>query len=196
MIHMFEENRNAWASSVCFFLYKYGFDDVWLNQGVGNERVFISFLKERLISSFKNEWKSRLTNTNAPSLSLYRLLKAEIQLSAYLPGVKSIQGRCQITRVRLGVSYLKPHWNRFVVNPSMADLACPFCIDIVESEIHFILTCPVYNDLRELYINEKYSRRPSLFRLAVLLASEDMCTLVNLGKYLQKAFSRRSVLLS
>ena len=34
------ENKRTWASSVCYVLYKYDFGDVWVNQGVGDEKAF------------------------------------------------------------------------------------------------------------------------------------------------------------
>ena len=37
-VSLHERNRRAWASSVCYVLYRHGFDEVWENQGVGDER--------------------------------------------------------------------------------------------------------------------------------------------------------------
>ena len=37
---LYEQNRKTWASSVCFLLYKYGFNHAWENQGVGDEKPF------------------------------------------------------------------------------------------------------------------------------------------------------------
>ena len=37
MLYLHERNRRTWASSVCYVLYRYGFDEVWENQGVGDE---------------------------------------------------------------------------------------------------------------------------------------------------------------
>ena len=40
LLHLHEEKKKTWASSVCYVLYKYDFNEVWGNQGVGNEKAF------------------------------------------------------------------------------------------------------------------------------------------------------------
>ena len=41
LLYLHERNQRTWASSVCYVLYRYGFDEVWENQGVGDEtKVF------------------------------------------------------------------------------------------------------------------------------------------------------------
>ena len=41
LLYLYEQNRKTWASSLCFLLYKYGFNHVWENQGVGDEKTFL-----------------------------------------------------------------------------------------------------------------------------------------------------------
>ena len=45
LLYLHERNRRTWASSVCYVLYRYGFDEVWENQGVGDEIIFWENLK-------------------------------------------------------------------------------------------------------------------------------------------------------
>ena len=52
LLFLHEQNRNTWASSVCYLLYKYGFDEVWVNQGVGDEKMFLRALKDRLLIAY------------------------------------------------------------------------------------------------------------------------------------------------
>ena len=88
-------------------------------------------------------------------------------MSLFLHDLKHIKARNCLLRIRLGVSQLRSHWFRFARNAE-ADLACPFCNYETESEVHFILSCPMYNDLRDKYIPRKYVRCPSLFKLSML----------------------------
>ena len=37
LLYLHERNRRTWASSVCYVMYRYGFDEVWKNQGVGDK---------------------------------------------------------------------------------------------------------------------------------------------------------------
>ena len=45
---------------------------------------------------------------------------------------------------------------------------CRVC-NILEDEFHFIFECPVYSDLRKLYIDKYYINRPSMLKLIELL---------------------------
>ena len=47
LLHLHEPNKKTWASSVCYVLYKYDFGDDWVNQGVGDEKVFLKEFKEK-----------------------------------------------------------------------------------------------------------------------------------------------------
>ena len=41
LLYLHERNRRTWASSVCHVLYRYDFDEVWENQGVGDDFFFL-----------------------------------------------------------------------------------------------------------------------------------------------------------
>lgn len=192
LLHMHGQNRNSWASSVCFLLHKYGFDDVWVNQGVGDESVFLKFLKERLCTSYCQEWSLRIHAGTNERYSLFATFKNQLKLSSFLTEIKNIQARALISRIRLGVSRLNTHRNRFVKNGTVDDFACPACGYEVESEIHFILVCPAYDDIRNQFIAQKYFNCPSQFKLTMLLASESKSVMSGLGHFLVKAFDARS----
>ena len=53
-------NATSWASLVKDLLFSLGFNEVWLQQGVGNYNIFISLLKQRLIDNFIQNWQARL----------------------------------------------------------------------------------------------------------------------------------------
>ena len=49
-------NSTSWAKSVKHLLQSIGFNNVWMNQGVGNVNLFIRMLKERLNDNFIQNW--------------------------------------------------------------------------------------------------------------------------------------------
>ena len=53
-----------WASKVKFFLSSLGFNEVWINQGVGDRNAFLQIFKQRLSDSFLQDWNSRLTESS------------------------------------------------------------------------------------------------------------------------------------
>ena len=48
---------------------------------------------------------------------------------------------------------------------------CPFCKGIKETEIHFLLVCPKYHNLREELIPQKYYKNLSLSCFGCLIAN-------------------------
>ena len=40
-----------------------------------------------------------------------------------------------------------------------------------EGEVHFVLCCPMLDDIRKQFIHPKFCKHPCLFRLSQLLAS-------------------------
>ena len=73
----------------------------------------------------------------------------------------------------------------------MDELKCPLCLSAVENEVHFVLCCPAFEDLRYEFIESKSFNNPCEFRFALLLATQNERALKNLALFLYKAFSRR-----
>jgi hypothetical protein len=189
-LYLHEQNRRTWASSVCYVLYKYGFDNVWENQGVGDEKMFLKEFKERLLTSYKQEWSTKLRTSDR--FLFYSTFKSTLSMSSYLIDLKHVKARNLLIRMRLGVSPLKIHRLRFTNNITEADLTCLFCRYETETEVHFILTCPRYEEIRELYIPKKYYNCPSSFKLTLLLAANNKTILLRLATYIFKAFQIRN----
>ena len=67
LLSQHEAGRQTWATSVKKILAKKkkkGFDIVWLSQGAGYEARFIAEFKDRLISSYKQNWYSEVESGN------------------------------------------------------------------------------------------------------------------------------------
>ena len=59
--------------------------------------------------------------------------------------------RYTLTRFRFGVSDIKVHRSRFKLY-NVDELKCPLCLTAVENEVHFVLCCPAFEDLRHEFI--------------------------------------------
>ena len=81
---------------------------------------------------------------------------------------------------------------RYCKDATPVDYSCPFCKSDVETEVHFILVCPKYAEIREQYIPKKYFTSPSSFKLALLLATTSKVLLLRLATYIMKAFTVRN----
>ena len=94
--------------------------------------------------------------------------------------------RYTLTRFRFGVSDIKVHRSRFKLY-NVDELKCPLCLSAVENEVHFVLRCPAFEDLRHEFIESKYFNNPCEFRLALLLATQNERAFKNLALFLYKA---------
>ena len=73
---------------------------------------------------------------------------------------------------------------------------CKLCsLDDVEDEYHFILVCPRFDDLRQIYIRRYYHRRPNVYKLIELFQSHNLNCLCNLAKYLIQSTQVRDKLI-
>ena len=55
--------RHTWASEIKQLLCVYGFRHVWLNQGVGDNSLFIETFKQRLMDTSSQDWHSDVLNS-------------------------------------------------------------------------------------------------------------------------------------
>jgi len=94
--------------------------------------------------------------------------------------------------LRFGVSPLETHKLRYHKDVTLVHCSCPFCNSDVETEVHFILVCSKYAEIREQYIPKKYITSPSSFKLALLLATTSKVLLLRLAVYIMKAFTIRN----
>ena len=113
--------------------------------------IFFFYLKEvkdRLLTLYKQEWAANLRTNDR--FSFYSTFISNLSLSPYLNDLKHVKARKLLIRIRLGVLPWKIHKLRFATSTSQADLAYPFCRNDTETEIHLILICPRYKEIREL----------------------------------------------
>ena len=74
-------------------------------------------------------------------------------------------------------------------------MSCPFCRNVDESEIHFMLVCPTYDALRAKHLPVKYFKYPSAFRLVLLLASTNSDIMLRVATFVYEAFTLRKQLM-
>ena len=80
----------------------------------------------------------------------FKTFEQKHEFSPYLLMVKNRHFRHILTRFRCGSHWLEMSQGRYSQTP--CDMGCcPNCIGIVEDEQHFLLECPMYNDLRQRF---------------------------------------------
>ncbi|MCG8049040.1 MAG: hypothetical protein N0E48_26130, partial [Candidatus Thiodiazotropha endolucinida] len=139
-----------------------------------------------------SEWNERLSMSS--SLGWYKKLKPSITISTYLEKLVNVKHRRAITKLRLSSHNLLIETGRHR-QIERADRKCVYCnLNDIEDELHFILICPQYTDIRQLFIKKYYYTRPNMFKLVQLFNNENMTHLKNLAKYIIQALKHRNSL--
>jgi hypothetical protein len=141
--------RQNWAFVVKDCLDKFGFSHVWIFSGVGDQKLFLKIFRQRIIDCFQQDWFFKLNNSNR--YETYRSFKSLFEPERYLSALTLRKFRTAFVRLRFGVNQLNSNSKRFTKESD----ACPFCL-VSETELHFLLFCPVYTALRQKYIHKYY----------------------------------------
>ena len=182
------QNYTTWACQIRNMLYYYGFGVVWEAQSVGNTKSFLVQFKQRLVDNFSQDWHSALESHSF--YEVYSTFGQTLNMRTYFYDIKCIAVRKVFTRFRLGMLPLRAHYMNFNGDYNR-NASCPFCADVPETEIHFLLACPKYNDLRFEFIARKYYRQPSKYKFALLLACPSRTVVMKLAVFIYKAYALR-----
>jgi len=186
-----ERGKRNWVSKLRFKLCELGFAYVWFNQGVEDINGFIRVLRTRLIDCRWQECSSHIQESDG--FSLYRQFSLLGKIPVYLSMVMDRHLKHIITKFRFGMSELFVHNLRYRQH-CVTDLLCPLCKGSVDNEVHFVLCCPMLNDLRTQLIPQKYVSCPSMFRLCIPMSSTNERINKRIAMYLYKAFKIRNTI--
>ena len=141
--------------------------------------------KRMLIQKFTYEWKFKLKENS--KLNLYDQIKHIFGKEKYLDDIKSFLMRKTITKFRCSDHKLEIEVGRHK-KTSREKRVCKLCTIGVETEMHFLCTCPSYRELREKVFDK------DVIDLNVgkeILACKEKTVSIKLGNYLQKALKIR-----
>ena len=98
-----------------------------------------------------------LINTSSDRFLWFSCIKENFGLEYYLNTLNVKKFRDTFIRFRMGINKLRSN-DRY---REVVDAKCPFCQG-VENEEHVLLSCPVYQQLREKYLQRYIGNKGSL----------------------------------
>ena len=139
-------------------------------------------IHERLTDNFHQEVFSTIKSQES-KLRTYGLIKTEIGFEKYLDEMDNTKTRTVFTKFRISAHRLRIETGRYIKRDKnkkdpCTEKFCPFCIDKIESEIHFLLHCPKYELIRALPMRQIRKRIPGfrfytdIEKFQVLLSKE------------------------
>ena len=188
-----DDSTINWAVLVRKLLCELGFYEVWLQQGVGDVNSFLSIFKQRISDHFRQLWHDELHNS---SRALFYRSVSQFRFQDYLEIVTVKKFRTALAKLRLSSHRLEVETGRWARPNAIpfSERVCYVC-NKLEDEFHFVLECPIYFDIRKLYINSYYFKRPNMFKMVELFNTTNKKQLRNLSVYIYKAFEiRRNVM--
>ena len=183
--------KSTWVTNVRICLSRYGFQYVWINQGVGCVKSFIACFKQRIIDCRSQDWSDHIRTSER--FSEYCMFKTSMTLEPYLSLNLNRYIMNALVKFRLGISRIAQHANRYSNSVDHNSMVCHLCHDGMENDVHFMLYCPLLEDLRHALIPSKFSRYPCKFRLYLLLANKNENLILNVAMFLYKAQKRLDV---
>lgn len=192
-----EQGRVTWALNIKMMLMHYGFGIVWEQQGVGDEYNFLLQLKTRLKDCLSQEWSSNIHDS--PKLSMYATFKDSLEPEKYLFCLNIRKFRSTMARFRCSVHDLAIERGRYD-GTLLENRICQICDNtgktVIEDEYHFLLCCPFYTDLRNIYIDESYWKPATFQHFINIMSSDNVQLIKSLSCYIVKAQEKRQTFLN
>ena len=155
------------------------------------------FIYKKLQMKMFDHFHEEVLNTiRSSKLRTYALFKNEPGREHYLSEIKNVKIRTQLTKFRISDHNLMIEKGRHKGLDKTIRF-CPFCLDKIEDEIHFLIKCPLYNNLRAPFLNSMFAEyinvedipEKDLFVYLMSLSS------VEVANFVHKAFELRNFLI-
>ena len=114
----------------------------------------------------------------------YRIFKQEVVLEDYLLKLE-VGDRISLCKFRCGNHKLPVAKCRYLSDQPME--MCPLCnLNVQGDEFHYVLVCPVLNDVRKRYVKKYHYTRPNVLKFHQLFNTTSVKQLKNLSKFKSK----------
>ena len=152
----------------------------------------MSMLKQRLQDNFITHWYQEIRNSS--TYQLYKEFKVNFGFEDYLVNIVNYKYRYALSKLRLSSHLLSIETGKFSKNSIPRDRRlCIYCNHHeLENEFHFLLQCPIYSELRRIYIKKYYYNHYSVYKCIQLLSSRNVNIQRSLSKYVYYAFQLRN----
>ena len=157
------KTKNGFCQKLEFFMKDLGFSHIWENQNTFSKRQLVKSVGNKLQERYVRYWKiifDEDSGVYCSKLRTYKDLKCTYNLERYLLlDIDKLHVKNYL-KVRIYNSRLMIEQGRhkqLEVNKRV----CPICLSEIETEFHFIMKCPSFNDQREKLFHNIYTIVPS-----------------------------------
>ena len=138
----------SWCARVRDILIELGLGEIWETQEIGDLKTWNWKVKSEMALRERRNWLQRVMVKD--KLRTYRTIRTDLRFEEYLTLVPSFPQRREISKLRCGTNELQMEQGRWMKQPE-TERSCVLCFGAgVEDEIHLLLDCAAFNDLRSL----------------------------------------------
>ena len=182
-------NFSNWLNTVKTVLNLFGLSSIWNSPSGFSSNQVNRRLKEKSTSLFKEFWLSELSIANEGStrnskLRTYKTFKSNLKLEPYLTNL-CFEERQTLCKFRCSDHTLLIETGR-QKGLAVEERKCEMCaMRLVEDEIHFLITCPAFDNLRTTLLGlSKADCLPASLQFSKIMSSTDPTILHALAKFI------------
>ena len=188
-------SHSEWLATVKFLLTLLNMEDFFLNPACTSTDKFTTLCSNKLKEIFIEQWKTNISgvNTNGRQtnkLRFYQLFKKSFDMEPYLSNINNFQLRKALTKFRCSDHTLEIERGRHK-NLKVEDRTCKLCKSGVETELHFLQICPIYESLRTRYFENNEA-----IDFIDTLQCKDKITAFKVANFIKKASKIRDEILA
>ena len=143
------QEQHAWIRHIKDLLCCHGFGNIWNDQSVMNEKVFLATFEQRLKDEFIQKCFSDIRNSNR--CRLYKEIKTVFECESFMNCNIRRDVRVCFTKLRLSShKFLVEHARWLKVKVPCTQRTCTLCnSNDIEDEYHVTLVCEYFRDVRK-----------------------------------------------
>lgn len=196
---------NRWFYNVRNSFKKFGLADRYVD--ISNsmpKSKFITDVTEAVMNVYIQDWKKTVNRHESirgnghNKLRIYKKFKYEFGIENYCKIILPLQHRSAFAKFRSGVAPIRIETGRYE-NINVNERLCPLCHTSIEDEMHVILYCNIYDDIRitlierACAISDEFSNFDDISKLCFLFSHPDLIRLC--AKTCFKILQRRNCIL-
>ena len=181
-----------WLQKVQDILNKTGFSFVFLEQKYLDKKwlkqIFLPNIKQVMKDQILQEWESQISLESEKCFHYKNFgMKYEVKRyfellvpSLWIPFCRFRTGNHKFPVEIYSWSKLFKHRN---------ERKCTICnLNEIGDEYHYLMICPIFEELRDEYLPVFYRNRPTTFKFHKLMKTENKKLLINLAKFIKCIF--------
>ena len=180
-LYLNNQIKSKWLDSIRHYLCTSGYSGIWYCQSFNNPKWLIKSSFQKLKDMFIQSWQADINQTS--STNLYKYTKNHFTRAYYLD---KLPGNLCKNLIRF---FTRNHRLPIEIgrwqNTPIHERKCTHCNDLGD-EFHYLFVCPIFDYVREQYIDSYTRIRPNMQKFVDLINTDNVIKLKKLSIFCGK----------